>query len=147
MNKNLGENYFWHRFGLSKTMVCWTWFPTFVTLSFVTEELTFSKFRIPNQKYYETQRKWTTILGKSKWPSPFSLGFMFFLIGIPELQKVGFSVTKLNVKKVGNRVQQTMVLDSPKWCQKWFPAKFWFVFIGFINDFRQRIPEIENGTW
>ena len=70
MNQNSAGNHFRHQFGLSKTMVCWTRFPTFVTLSFVTEKLTFWMFRNFIQKEHENQWKWSRILRKSNSVCP-----------------------------------------------------------------------------
>ncbi len=56
------------------------------------------------------------------------------------IQRISFSVTKLNVTKVGNRVQQTMVLANPNGRQKWFPAHFQSIFIGF-HAILNEIPE------
>ena len=63
---------------------------------------------------------------KTGWVNYFFSKLCFTFIGFPcsfwlefcEHRKITFSVTKLNVTKVGNRVQQTRVLAKSKWTPK-----------------------------
>ena len=50
-------------------------------------------------------------------------------------KKVSFPIGKLNFLQSGKRVQQTMVLDSPKGRPNYFCSESCSIFIVFINDF------------
>ncbi len=101
-------NHFWRPFGLSKTIVCWLRFPTFVTLSFVTEKVTFSKFRNFKQKYHGKPMKMNRNSETNVIRPAFSFVFTWFAERVPTLQKVTFSNWETCFSEFRNRVQQTM---------------------------------------
>ena len=122
-------------------MVCWTRFTLCKMLGFPIGKHHFS------QSGKRVQQ--TMVLDSPKgWPNDFSSEFRFIFIGFPcsfwleflNIRKVSSSIAKLNVTKVGNPVQQIIVLDSPDWCQKRFLQNSGSFSLD-IHDFLNGIPE------
>ncbi len=64
----------------------------------------------------------------------FHWSFILFSIDFPEHHKSKFPIETHYFLQSGKRVQQTMVLDSPKGCPIYFISGFRWIFIVFIND-------------
>ena len=89
-------------------------------------------FRNHAQKQQEKTMKieWNSVK-MHFWPSLFVWKHNVCWTRFLNFRKVSFPIEKLSVFAKWKRVQQTMVLDSLNWCQKWFPAKSQLIFISF----------------
>ena len=75
------------------------------------------------------------------------LEFHAILNEISELQKSKFLHCKTQCHEVRKSRSARRHIAHSTWCQKWFSAKFWSIFIGYLSHFRSRIPETGNVTW
>ena len=98
MNQNFAENHFWRPLGLAKTLVCWTRFPTFVTLSFSMEKLTFWMFRNSIQKEHENPMKMNWNSEKKSFEHSFFVYiYMVCWTCFPLCEKLTFPIGKHTV--------------------------------------------------
>ena len=143
-NQNFAENHFWRPLGLAKTLVCWTRFPTFVTLSFSMEKLIFWMFRNSIQKEHENPMKMNSKSEKKSFGQRIPLIFTMFAERVFHFAKVVFlhCETLLSAKRKTRSANQANT--NEKGMQFYLFCKITYAFCLYLHGWLNAIPGFQK---